>query len=341
MASTAARSGGGASSYLLVADYDGSRVLRYDAATGAFAGELISHKSGGLNQPQGMVIGPDGYVYVACGEVYGGGNVKAVLRFNAVTGEFVGNFTGSDHLVGPHAVLFGPDGNLYVSDGGLGTGAPHVAKFDGRTGAYLGELVPPGTAGQTAPFGMVFGPGHRGVKYDLYVSSFANGSVQRYDGLTGKPMGSFVAGGSGGLAYPIGLTFGPDGNLYVASMGSWAGASDCIMRFDGQTGAPMPSLGNAGAVFIEAGSGGLLSPFGTPIFGPDGNGDGRQDLYVPSFQFDGSNKSKAKTASVKCFDGISGEYIDDFVGVNSGGLDQPNYLSFTKTNPMTLAYEGP
>src|SRR5262249_11462997 len=116
-----------------------------------------------------------------------------------------------------------------------------------------------------------------------------------------------------------------------------------VFRFQGPAattpGAPMPSPGNAGAVFVASGSGGLLTTFGL-IFGPDGNGDGQQDLYLPSFKTAGSNKSVEKTATIKRYDGVTGTFIDTFVTPNSGGLDQPNYLTFTETDSVTLAYTG-
>src|SRR5262249_51371605 len=202
-------------------------------------------------------------------------NDKAVMRFNGTTGAFVDIFTGSDHLNGPHAVVFGPDGNLYVGDSGGTNG--HVARFNGTTGAFMDEFVPPNTPGQLGPFGLVFGPGHPGGgQFDLYVTSLRNQSVMRYDGATGAPLSEFVASGSGGLQLAVGLTFGPDGNLYVASAGTFVGGVDTIMRFNGRTGAPMPSAGNTGAVFVAARSGGGVRTRGRPNFWPRGDA-GRRD----------------------------------------------------------------
>ena len=71
------------------------------------------------------------------------------------------------------------------------------------------------------------------VRADLFVSSQTEanaGDILRYDQVTGAFRGVFASGH--GLADPLGLTFGPDGNLYVAS-----GNSDQVLRFDGRTGA--------------------------------------------------------------------------------------------------------
>jgi IPTL-CTERM motif len=72
--------------------------------------------------------------------------------------------------------------------------------------------------------------------------------VLRYNGTTGAFLNAFVAAGSGGLSAPIGLVFGPDGNLYVASRGT-----NQVLRYNGTTGAFL----NA---FVAGGSGGLGFP---------------------------------------------------------------------------------
>src|SRR5262249_28758262 len=137
----------------------------------------------------------------------------------------------------------------------------------------------------------------------------------------------------GGLNERGALVFGPDGSLYVANYGS---SNPVISHYEGPSGAhPGAYLGN----FVPAGSGGLYNP-GSLLFGPDGNGDGHQDLYVASARFDGDPKGKAQTSSVKRYDGVTGAFLDTFVAINSGGLDDPNFMTFTETDPTTLAFTG-
>ncbi len=134
--------------------------------------------------------------------------------------------------------------------------------------------------------------------------------------------GDFIdvfASGSG-LDFPIGLVFGPDGNLYVSSANT-----DEVLRYNGTTGAFIDA-------FVSAGSGGLDAPNGL-VFGPDGN------LYVTSVDTD----------EVLRYNGASGAFIDAFVSAGSGGLAAPIgpvfgpdgnlYVSSGDTNQV-LRYEG-
>ena len=156
----------------------------------------------------------------------------------------------------------------------------NVLRFDGNTGNFLGEFIPPGSGGLSNPDTIVFGPdGNGDDKSDIYVASGDKpgnsaeptaSAVLRYDGITGAFIDKFVgddpntaADETGGLFRPYGLAFDPDGNFYVSSF-----LSDQILRYNGKTGQFIDvfASGNQQA-------GGLNGPNGL-LFAPDGN------LYV-------------------------------------------------------------
>ena len=90
-----------------------------------------------------------------------------------------------------------------------------------------------------------------GARADLLVGSYNTNSVERYDANTGDFLGDFVTSGSGGLLNPIGVVYGPDGNIYVTSGGlNGMTNSSSVNRYDGTTGAFIDN-------FVSLGSGGL------------------------------------------------------------------------------------
>ncbi len=221
-----------ASADVCVSSYLTNEVLRYDEVTGAPVGACAS--GGGLAQPHGVAVGPDGNVYVSSG------GTKSVLRYDGDSGAFIDVFVapGSGGLIEPQGLTFGPDGNLYVVNWAF-----NVLRYDGATGAPLGTFASPVLGGA---FELVFGPDG-----NLFVTSFS--FVHQFDGATGALINLTFAGTPGGLT---GLDFGPDGNLYVGV--NLGGAFDSLARFDGGTGAYLGSFGNSAL----AGSLGLT-------FGPD------------------------------------------------------------------------
>ncbi|MBD2296418.1 hypothetical protein H6G06_23780 [Anabaena sphaerica FACHB-251] len=95
---------------------------------------------------------------------------------------------------------------------------------------------------------------------------------------------------------------------------------DNVLRFDAAT-------GNYLGEFITAALGGLKNP-DTLLFGPDGNGDGKSDLYVAS-------GSELGSSSILRFDGQTGNFIDVFIGDNpdtdedeTGGLIRPYGVAY-------------
>lgn len=154
-------------------------------------------------------------------------------------------------------------------------------------------------------WGGVAPPQAYSTEFALLIGSQGTGSIPRYDATTGETVNLFVSPGSGGLgsecaAAPMGMLFGPDGDLYVAS----GGATDTVLRYDGQTGAFIDT-------FVTDGSGGLNQP-ASLAFGSDGH------LYV----------SSAATDSILRYDGPTGAFIDAFVASGSGGLEEPHGLVF-------------
>ncbi len=216
----------------------------------------------------------------------------AVFRFEA-NGQFVDRIvpSGSGTLDGPHGMCIGADGDFYVSS----FFNDKVLKFDGETGAPLGDFVSSGSGGLSGPMGCQFGSDG-----NLYVAGFNDGSVLRYNGATGAFIDAFVAPGSVPQMFTEFMTFGPDGHLYVAT----GSVRHSVIRFDSTSGLPIDE-------FVAPTSGGLLDPH-TFAFGPGG------DLYVASFG----------THEVKRYSGTSGVFIEDFVTAGSGGLVQPHGITF-------------
>jgi DNA-binding beta-propeller fold protein YncE len=237
-------------------------VLRYDGTTGAFIDEFA--ESGRLNSPRGIIFGQDGNLYVADHTSAGG----RVVRFDGTTGAYIDDFVtiGSGGLHIPLGIVFGPNGidpnklDLYV----VSFGTQSVLRFDGTTGAYLGEFVPSGSGGLDGPALIAFGPGG-----DLFVSDFYSDdpAVIRYQGPSGQTPGAFidqfVPPGSGDLQVPGSLIFGPDGNgdehvdLYVTStdVPGFNGKNGSVKRYDGVSGAFIDT-------FVAQSSGRLDDPLG-------------------------------------------------------------------------------
>jgi streptogramin lyase len=247
-----------------------------------------------------------------------------VLRYDAVTGAFLGAFASGGGLSNPVGEGFGPDGNLYV----VSKNTRQILRYDGSSGAFLGVFVDDPTLVEARH--LAFGPdgnlyvsqvspeeirrydgvsgaslgifatssnlnGALGLLFmprgDLLVGSALTNTILRFDGATGAYRGVFASGN--GLNLPQTLAYGPEGNLYVAS-----GTSGTILRFDGRTGAPL-------GVF----SSGLSFPTGF-VFSPDGM------AYVTTL---------TDNAIVR-LDGQTGANLGTLVPSGSGGMNTPVFL---------------
>ena len=268
--------------------------------------------SGGLNGPQGLAFGTlggyDDHLYVVSD------GTNSVIRFDSQTGAFLDDFVaaGSGGLSRPRDLGFWP---CYV--GGVWksclqathipnatSGAPDgVIRYDAQDGAFIDVLVAPDSDGPDNPSGLQL------WNTLMYISSSATDSVRRYNAFRdGAFVDDFVE--SGALFRPLSMVRGPDGDIYVGSLGN------SVLRFDGATGAFLD-------VFVSPGSGGLIGPFGMG-FGPDGN------LYVGS----------RSNHSVLRYDRNSGDFIDAFVPTGSGGLAHPTAILFDAQGRLYVASES-
>ena len=164
----------------------------------------------------------------------------------------------------------------------------------------------------SAPIDLLIGP-----DCNLYVAHY--GVISRFDTSTGNqaaPFPSstgmpgtaqFVAQGAGDLGQPGGLTFGPDGHLYVSDQGT-----NMVLRYDGETGAFLER-------FVGSGSGGLSRPTAL-TFGPAG------DLFVASYDNDAIMRYDGITGEPK--PSIEGGSTAEFVLSGAGGLDGPSDFLF-------------
>ena len=160
---------------LFVSDPDNNAVLKF-SQTGAFVSTFIGPAVGGLCEPLGLIFRGNSLFVASSGSTAdgdncgpGGNGSDAILRYDATTGAFLGNFvaSGSGGLSDPEGLVFGPDGNLYVA----GEDNDAILKYDGNTGAYISTIV----GGLSGPFFLAFAPS---ADFQIrYASNLTNGDA--------------------------------------------------------------------------------------------------------------------------------------------------------------------
>jgi hypothetical protein len=210
-------------------------VLQYDGNTGAFVGTVVPAGSSGLQNPWGLILGPDGKLYVA------GRNSDNILTYDPATQVVAEFIPAGNGLWAPVGMTFGADGQLYVANSDRGVAdtslnQDQVLRFAGPgggpnqepPGTFIGVFVAAGSGGADAldnPNQLAFYGEH------LYVTNTRRNSVNRYNGETGTFDQVFVGSQAGGLSVPNYLSFQADGLLYLASQGTGE-----VLRYDGSSG---------------------------------------------------------------------------------------------------------
>src|SRR5437867_2083356 len=167
------------------------QVLRYNLADGSYLGKVDTTGFDKLFAPRGLVLGPDGLLYVSVvGNLAAGDRAPGyIVRFqwDGSNFKFKDVFVASDAsnnyaptLHRPDGIVFGPDGNLYVTtflqgndlDGVLGFNA--AGQKISRRDWWM--------AGQSRVFAqaILFGPAN-----DLFVPVSSDFGVRRYSAASG------------------------------------------------------------------------------------------------------------------------------------------------------------
>jgi sugar lactone lactonase YvrE len=318
---------------LYVGDAGDNTVKQFDAATGCYQGVFVSSGSGGLRGPRGILHEGN---FLVSNQNIGKKFPGAINQYSQVNGGFLGALvphTDANAPFDPDGIILGPDkSTLYVADiGDCPTcTVGRVATYDANTGHFLGNLdfssfisnsaINPN--GDFAPRGLVFGPD--GLLY-VSVRSLTDptrGWILSYNTSTGTV--KVVASNSGSdcsteLHRPDGLTFGPDGKLYVTSFQASSTDIDRILIFNTATGActdeiDLDQVGQSRAFAQEI------------LFGPGGY------LFVPI------TGVAPNAGAVRRYD-VSTKTFTNFIAPSpEGPLGTPYGLTFGKTNPTTLAY---
>ncbi|HZL37234.1 MAG TPA: hypothetical protein VFC78_18080 [Tepidisphaeraceae bacterium] len=194
-------------------------IDRYDVDTGKFLGSLFPTGFSGQWNPTGIVVGPDGKLYISAIDSTDP-NRGYVMRMDPDTGAWKiiaqnkddgmatpGEIADMHHVGG---LAFSPGGDLYVADHGP-VGENKIFGFNVHNDTLINEIsmdAPSGPAEFTA--GVVFGPGGK-LFAPIYGSGPDTGAVREYD-ISNDTYTNFVPPGGTGTAGPAGagwlLTFG-------------------------------------------------------------------------------------------------------------------------------------
>lgn len=304
---------------LYVGDGGDNTIKAFDPATGTLLWTSQGSGISGLAGPRGIIINQDMLLVVNQNADLGAAG--EVLRYHALTGQFEDALISSTDATAP----FAPDGIVRGLDGNDLFVANMLRKPNFGPKGRVNHYASDGTlmdewkikGNEHHPRGLVFGPD--GLLY-VTARDFMNGlggTVLRISADGKAEVFIDDKGGPGQLNRPDGLTFGPDGRLYVTSFQAAFGDTDSIRIYE-------PDGIFVGKIDLDDGMTMPRTYAQSLLFGPEGK------LFVPILT----------TGEIRCYNTpTTGDYS---VIVSSGGpLLAPWYMTFSYTNPSTLAFDGP
>ncbi|MCB0575444.1 MAG: hypothetical protein KDC61_12865 [Saprospiraceae bacterium] len=257
-------------------------------------------------------------------------NTGTVKRFNAATGDYIGEFGKEQIVQETQDLATGPDGMLYVTS----LRSPRIMKFDPKSGAFLGYF----SAGYDLkkPTKMRFDPDGY-----VYVSQWGEGqsAVVRFNAHSGAFDRAFTEN----LAGPLGHARDSAGNFYVAcfyskevSKYSLEGRSLGIVTQPGQLGGPSNLwFGDDGYLMVADWTSGQIKRFHSDSAGFIADGifaEGFSKLEGITFGPDGYLYACDWAENViRKIDPADGRDLGLFL--QGGDMLHPNALLFVKKGP--------
>jgi len=276
---------------LFVADISLNHIREYHAVSGV---PIRNIENTELYVGNYARFGPDRMLYVST-------LTNGIYRVDVDAGTvsaFVADESGG--LNSPQDFLFTPDGDLIVAS----RLSNNIIKYDGHTGALIGEFIAAGSGGLVSPYALAYNSaGH------LFVAC-GDDRVLEFDGTTGAFVRVFVSAGSGGLSQPRYMLFNDyDGNLLVTSTGNQK-----ILEYQG-------ILGTYIGVFSPEAP--TINGLGDMKIGPDGF------IYM-------INRSEGRIWVLRP---DNGRYYRSFVR-NDVGLSRPVAMDFRQAAPTDCNGNG-
>ncbi|SAL33059.1 hypothetical protein AWB74_01379 [Caballeronia arvi] len=297
--------------------------------------------SGGLHGPNGILF-DEGRMIVA--------NQNAGTEFSGAVIQFGRDVRPGAPIVSaddPHApfaprgivllrlhdgsrLLFIADLGDATSDAGPVEGKLLVFRVTDNHVRFRGDLNPnldhPGTiAPEFHPRGIVLGPdGYLYVSY-RYLPNPCGGGVARFDPVELRFKDIVLQNSidckknANNLHRPEGLVFAPNGDLFITSFRADMTDLDRILIVRAEERISGQFRVDPFHIELDQANAAQQTSAQAIVFGPGGY------LYVPIFQ----------TGEVRKYDVVTGGY---WTFAPAGTLKVPQYLSFTRTDPATLAY---